>query len=153
MTTPRLVAALLLLLALLGGIVVGVAVDRTLLLRGPFGGPGWRMAGGRHSPAFRERMARELDLSPEQRVRVDSVIDRSHRDLCAVQDEIRPRLDSVLARTRRELDAVLTPEQRVKAEKLKDRVHKFKERRGMPGRRGLLGPDCSLPTMRGGPAE
>jgi Spy/CpxP family protein refolding chaperone len=142
MTRPRLVAALLLVLALLVGVVVGIALDRTVLLRGPFGGKGWRMAFTGPSPAFRERMLRELGLTPEQRVRVDSVIDRSHREFCAVHDDIRPRLDSVVARTRRGIDSVLTPEQRVKAEKLKARVLKFKHKRGMPGRPGFLGPDC-----------
>jgi hypothetical protein len=70
------------------------------------------------------------------------VIERSHREFCAVQSDIRPRLDSVLARTRRGLDSVLTPEQRVKAEKFKTRVEKFKHRRGMAGRPGLMGSDC-----------
>jgi hypothetical protein len=148
MTRPRILAALLLLLALLGGIVLGVALDRTLLLRGPFAGRGWRMAIAGPSPAFRERIVRELGLSPEQRVRVDSVIDRSHREFCAVQADIRPRLDSVLARTRRELAAVLTPEQLAKADKFKTRIEKFRHRGGILGRPGGRGPDCSMPMMR-----
>lgn len=153
MTRPRLVAALLLVLALLVGVVVGIALDRTVLLRGPFGGRGWRMAFAGPSPAFRERMVRELGLSPEQRVRVDSVIDRSHREFCAVHEGVRPRLDSIVARTRLGLDSVLTPEQRVKAEKLKARVLKFKHRRNMLGRPGFPGPDCAGPTPGRAPGE
>jgi hypothetical protein len=153
MTHSRIVAALLLLVASLGGIMVGVALDRMVLLRSPFEAPGWGLAISGPLPPFRERIAHELDLSPEQRVRVDSVLERSHREFCAIQADIRPRVESVLVRTRRELEAVLTPEQRAQADKLKTRIHKFKEGRGMPGRLGGLREGCLPMIIGGGPFE
>jgi hypothetical protein len=81
-------------------------------------------------------------------VRVDSVLERSHREFCAIQADILPRVDSVLARTRRELEAVLTPEQRAEADELKTRIHKFQVKGGMPGPLGGLREGC-LPMMIG----
>jgi hypothetical protein len=117
-------AALLLLLAALAGVMVGVALDRRVLLPHAFGGPGGHHERlGRPPAAFLDRIARELELSPDQRVRVDSILERSHREICAVKGEVQPRLDSLFTRMRREMDLVLTPEQRNKAEKFRKKHH------------------------------
>jgi Spy/CpxP family protein refolding chaperone len=122
----RLAALVLLLVALAAG-VAGVALDRLVLLPMRFGGP---PAGGppwRHGPergrvpreqALRDRFARELGLSAEQRLRIDSLMDRQLRAVREARSQIQPRLDSVVSQTRREIDAILTPEQRAKAAEL-----------------------------------
>jgi hypothetical protein len=119
-----LLAALLLLLAALAGVMVGVALDRRVLLPHAFGRPDRHQGRfGRPPAAFLDRIARELELSPDQRLRVDSILDRSHREICAVKGVVQPRLDSLFTRMRREMDLVLTPEQRNKAEKFRKRHH------------------------------
>lgn len=66
--------------------------------------------------SFRENFARKLDLTPSQRVAVDSILDKRHRDWQAVMDPFEPQLDSARARldsARARYDstraAVLTP--------------------------------------------
>jgi len=131
----RMLALLVLLLVALAGGLAGIALDRTVLLprhmgpRGAMAGPmGRPMRDGRpgHPRAqrpdrermFRERMARQLRLSEPQRARIDSVLDRQLREVRAVREEARPKLEEIRARTRREMDAILTPEQRAKADSM-----------------------------------
>ena len=86
------------------------------------GGPAERH--GRRGPRgedFRERFAREIGLTADQRARVDSIMGREMRGVREVGPTVQPRLDSIVARTRKELDAVLTPEQRKKAEEMQKR--------------------------------
>jgi Spy/CpxP family protein refolding chaperone len=119
----RVVAALVLLLVALAGGLAGVAADRLLLLPHMFGGPDFRRH-DRHGPPppnheFRDRFARDLGLTDDQQVRIDSIMDRQMREVRGVRRQVQPRLDSIITRTRHELDAVLTPEQRQKAEVLR----------------------------------
>ena len=117
-----LLAVLVLLLALLVGGVVGVAMDRRLLLPHAFE---HRRGRGMHPPRdreFRDRFARELGLSSEQQLRIDSIMDRRGRELRAIRAGVQPQVDSVITRTRRQLDSVLTPDQRKKAEDIRRRM-------------------------------
>jgi Spy/CpxP family protein refolding chaperone len=123
LTTGLLLAALVIVLAAVSGGLAGVAVDRLVLLPHMFRGPGHPRDG--HGPPrdhdFREKFAREIGLTAEQQVRVDSIMDREIKGIRAVRSEVQPRLDSIIARTRRELDSVLTPDQRKKAEEMRKR--------------------------------
>ena len=119
----RAIALLVLLLVAIAGGLAGVAVDRLCLMprmawhgpRGP-GGPG-----GPRDREFRERFAREVGLTPGQRTRIDSIMDREGQQMRALRSRIQPGLDSIITRTRRQLDSVLTPEQRKKAEAIRKR--------------------------------
>lgn len=135
-----LIAALMLLLTALLGAVVGVSLDRRFFQPGHQGALGPRF--GRPPGAFRDRMARELELSPTQRESVDSIMDRSLREICTVQDEVQPRLDSLSNRMRREVEQVLTPDQIKK-------VEAFKKRHPHPTVHGLAA-RCSPEARRGG---
>jgi Spy/CpxP family protein refolding chaperone len=118
-----LVAALVMIVAVLAGIIVGVAADRTLLSQ-PHRGFGHDPRGPHGPPRdreFRERFAREVGLTPEQQTRVDSLMDRQGRELRMVRRQVQPQLDSIITQTRRALDSVLTPEQRKKAEAIRRR--------------------------------
>ena len=140
MSTPipgRVVAVLVLILVAVAGGLVGVLVDRTLLLprHFPGGPPPVRPGFGRGDQGFRERehrfrdhMARELGLNDAQRHRIDSLLDRQVRELHAIREQARPRLDSIITGTRRQIDSILTPAQREKAGVLAPRG-------GPPGRR------------------
>ena len=114
-----LVAAGVVAVTLLLGIVCGIALDRWALRppertaqRGMPRGP----AAPRFDPAntrmqFSRRLARELELTAEQSRRVDSLLARQQVEARAIMSEARPRLEEVTARTQSELRAILTPEQ------------------------------------------
>jgi len=70
---------------------------------------------------MRERLARELELTPEQRVRVDSIMAEQMSDFRRLREAMQPRFDSVLARAQARLDSVLTPVQRQKLGALRSR--------------------------------
>ena len=119
----RVIAGLVLLLVALAGGLAGVAVDRLVLLPHMFGGRDFGPR-GRHGPPppnheFRDRFAHDLGLTDDQQVRIDSIMDRQMREVRAIRREVQPRVDSIISGARRELDAVLTPEQRQKAEILR----------------------------------
>ena len=75
-------------------------------------GPGRPGRPGRPGP---ERVLSQLDLSEEQRTRIEGILDAA-----------RPRYAAVRESTRVEIDRVLTPEQRTKMKELEERY---------PGRR------------------
>ncbi|HEY7634801.1 MAG TPA: hypothetical protein VH763_04615 [Gemmatimonadales bacterium] len=135
----RILAALILFLVALAGGLTAVALDR-LVLRPPPGphfhdfgrGPGGRAP--ERERAARDRFAKELGLTSDQRVRIDSLMDRQLKEIRSVREQVQPRLDSIVAQTRREIDTILTPEQRTKAKELAQR--RFGDRRDW----GPMGP-------------
>jgi Spy/CpxP family protein refolding chaperone len=70
---------------------------------------------------MRERFARELDLTPEQARRVDSIMAQQMMEFRRIRSEMQPRFDSLLAHAQARLDSVLTPAQREKLESLRAR--------------------------------
>jgi len=82
---------------------------------------GHRGPGGADGDGMRERFAHELDLTPEQQRRVDSIMARQMADFRRIRAEMQPRFDSLLARAQAGLDSVLTPVQREKLKTLRDR--------------------------------
>ena len=112
-------AAGVVIVTLLLGIVCGIALDRWALSpaertaqrgipRGP-GAPRFDPANDRMQ--FSRRLARELELTADQRRLVDSLLARQQVEARAIMSETRPRLEEVTARTQSELRAILTPEQ------------------------------------------
>ena len=121
------------------GALAGVALDRLVLLPrgcvrlggGPtHGGPGLlheqspeRQEATRQR--FGARLARELELTPAQKIRVDSLLGRQMAELRNVRREVGPRLRQLMSSFRDSLDAVLTPAQR-------DKFREMRKRRGLP---------------------
>lgn len=127
----RTMAVALLVVVGLAGMGVGFAADRLALRNehnfgrrppppsfGSFRGPGGRDA---HRDGTRERLARELDLTPEQEVRVDSIMARQMASFRRLREAMRPRFDSLLADAQAQLESVLTPPQREKLKTLRTR--------------------------------
>ncbi len=120
---PRLLAVLALLLAAVGGVAAGVALDQSMSQSRHLGflarGTAFRPPPNRHPRSeLLDRLDASLDLTGEQRVRVDSVLARREAEMRALRDQVRPRFDSIAGRTRTDLLQILTPEQRARFEEL-----------------------------------
>jgi len=104
------------LLALIGALVVGGAmgftVDR-LVARDA-------CTNGASRQSLQDYLADRLALTAAQRASVDSILDKRHRDMSAVVDPIRPRLDSIRLGARAEIFKVLDPPQRARFQQIID---------------------------------
>src|SRR5882672_7092092 len=58
------------------------------------------------------RMARQLKLDAEQRVKVDKILEDTQKDLRALREEFGPRFQVIMSNAQSEISYVLTPEQR-----------------------------------------
>ena len=65
-----------------------------------------------------QELARELNLTAEQRPKVHEVFLRGHDDLQSLRKDFQPRLVMVLVRREREIRAVLDPAQRERFERM-----------------------------------
>ncbi|MGH7726412.1 MAG: hypothetical protein ACREOU_13375 [Candidatus Eiseniibacteriota bacterium] len=131
----RWLAVSLLAVALLVGVLGGIAAERFLLTpdresagreAGRRGAPGRGAEGGpaRMRRAFNERMSHELGLTPAQRASVDSLLAAQQARSRAIMARVSPELDSIAAETRSGLREILTPAQWDRMNDLR------KERRG-----------------------
>lgn len=135
----RIVAALVVALALVSGVLLGIASDRLLLLPGGHrhgmmpGSPtrfllgppdGGRKSDKPFEPSAEwvtDRLAEDLSLTPAQRVRVDSIVTRGMAERREIMAPVKDRLGQLVDSTRTAIEAVLTPEQRATLEKLRQR--------------------------------
>jgi hypothetical protein len=62
--------------------------------------------------SYRDRLANELGLTARQRIELDSVLDKRHRDMTAAWEPVRPKLDSIRENARDEIRGMLTDDQR-----------------------------------------
>jgi Spy/CpxP family protein refolding chaperone len=123
---------------LAGGVLIGRRlpserpIDR--LLRGPrdFGPPlpGEGRRGGPIRGLLVERLSRELDLTSEQRAKIDAALASARTRLDALQKDVRERFDGERRAVRDEIRAVLTPSQQQTFDRLE------LDGRGRSGRRG-----------------
>ena len=132
---PRTLATLVVVVALLTGIVVGMAADRQIVMHtrgGPFGGHFGQGGRGQRSTwggdgargptdRMRQRFSTELGLSPAQMTQVDSIMGRSMAQRHAIEDSIRPRMHAILDSARAQIEIILTPDQRQKFEAWRSR--------------------------------
>lgn len=138
---PRATAAFLLLLAFLVGGLGGALVDRFLIRppvasAAPEPGSSARAAradshhGGHGSPTDsakhergRERyvaqLTRELELTPEQHDRIDTITRQGSVRMRQLVSEVRPRFHAEIERSRAAIDSVLTPQQRERLRQLR----------------------------------
>jgi Spy/CpxP family protein refolding chaperone len=128
MRNPRVVAAIVVVLALITGLVLGVFAAPRLMGRGENGhrpyGFGGRGSWGRGAPTdrMRQRFASELGLSTAQVAQVDSILTRSMAERRALDDSVRPRMRALVDSTRARIERILTPEQRQKFDSLHARA-------------------------------
>jgi Spy/CpxP family protein refolding chaperone len=68
-----------------------------------------------------DRLARDLNLTPEQRGRVDSIVTRRMAQRRMLMAPVRDRMRQLFDSTRTDVDAVLTPVQRAKLDSMRTR--------------------------------
>ena len=105
--------------------------------------------GGRGPGAYRQRMAEELDLNPQQQASIDSLMEQKHRQIVALYKPVQPQLDSIAVEARvvsdsthAQIKRLLNPDQQVKLDKMRasarkdlgERRGRDSARRGGPGR-------------------
>lgn len=123
-------AVMFLLGAFVAGGALGFTADRVIDVK-----HGRDMRGPR---AYRQRMAEELKLTPEQQASVDSLIEQKHRQIVALYKPVKPQLDSiaVLAHvvsdsTHAQIKRLLNPDQQVKLDRMRAGARRdLAERRG-----------------------
>jgi Spy/CpxP family protein refolding chaperone len=126
-------ALLFLLAAFLAGGALGFTLDRVMSHRH-----------GRGDRPSRDRMAKELNLTPAQRTQFDSIMNTRRTQMRELFKPIRPQLDSLqkIARdmgdsTHEQLKKILTPEQARKLDEMRERGRRrAAEREGERDRTG-----------------
>ena len=121
MTRTKSLALAFYLAAAVTGAAVGVAVDRLVVRTDP---PRYSVK------AMRDRFAKDLSLTVDQRTAVDNILDaRFHAESLLVVP-IRPQLDSVRGEARLMISAVLTPaQQRVYEQMQRDQKARAQEKK------------------------
>jgi Spy/CpxP family protein refolding chaperone len=111
------------------GVLVGVLGTHVFYLR-HLQQPGWLLKTGTRLLAA--ELKRSLDLTPEQQRQVGAILADAQQDAFALRREMMPRVIAILDRTHSRISAVLTPEQR-------ERFERLRERRASRWRRVLTG--------------
>jgi Spy/CpxP family protein refolding chaperone len=65
----------------------------------------------------RDKMYKDLDLTPQQQTAMDSVLDESNRAREVVLKPVKPQLDSIKAATREKFNRIFSPDQRARFQK------------------------------------
>ena len=122
MQKSKSMAVIFLLVAFVAGAALGYAADRMF-------GRGKSGSHGRESMSV--RVARELSLTPTQSKSLDSLMERRREQIREVYRPIRPQLDSldkvgreISDSTHAQVRRILTPEQQVKWDAMRDRARK-----------------------------
>jgi Spy/CpxP family protein refolding chaperone len=121
MERPKQQALAFLLGAVLVGGVLGFSADRVL------------RTDDNSVLASREAIYDDLDMQPGQRAKMDSLFDARNCKYDAIFTPIQPALDTLRLETRAKMDAILTPEQRVRLDvrRRDDDARKDAERKRM----------------------
>jgi Spy/CpxP family protein refolding chaperone len=72
------------------------------------------------------RLSHDLDLTPEQRSQIETIVDSAHKRFHALDEQVEPQYDAIRQDTRSQIRVVLTPEQKAKFE---DEVRRLDEQR------------------------
>lgn len=136
----RLMGLLVLVATFLAGALAGAAATRVAgareapdvapadSVRGHESKRGERGREGRGGRSERDLLER-LDLTPEQKVQVDSILERGRAEMDAFWEVNRPRLRAIVESTREDIRQVLTPEQRVIEEQVRSEREAHHKRR------------------------
>jgi Spy/CpxP family protein refolding chaperone len=96
----------------IGGLLVVQAQDQ-----GDCTGSGWHGHGRHGSPL--ERMSEALNLTPEQKAKVQPIIDQARPQIVAIHQDAMQKTRAVMDSTMTQIRPLLTPEQQKKADELR----------------------------------
>jgi Spy/CpxP family protein refolding chaperone len=116
----RTAAVVVVIVAFLAGILIGVAGDHLYLIHNGRLSP--RHAARFSADRMTERLAGELELTPQQKTQVQQIIERHRAKIDAIMSNVRPQVRGELDATNAEIDTILTPAQRTKFATLRMRV-------------------------------
>ncbi|MDP9361879.1 MAG: hypothetical protein M3P29_10545 [Acidobacteriota bacterium] len=119
-SNTRTAAVVVVIVAFLAGILVGVAGDHLYLIHGGRLFP--RHASHFAADRMAERLAGELQLTPQQKTQVQQIIERHRAKIDAAMSSVRPQVRQELDATNTEIESILTAEQRTKFATLRMRV-------------------------------
>ena len=83
---------------------------------------------------MRNRLQRELDLTPEQMAKISPIIDKTATQLEQIRQETGQRVHGIISEAHRQMATNLTDEQRAKLKNLETRFRRGHEHRRGPGR-------------------
>ena len=118
------------------------AITGTLVTRKPVSTPDTSVTrpsdSSPHGPRLDRRMRRdflkrfgsELDLTPDQKARIESILSDSQERTRAIWEEVAPQMRVEFQATQEEIREVLTPEQRARFAELMEKRQKDRERGG-----------------------
>ena len=132
-TKARTTALVVVVVAFLAGLLIGVAGDHVYLIHSRQLSPRRGMEG--MARRLLDRLDHELALTPQQRDQVHRIIEAHHKKIETLTGAVRPQIRQELDQANREIEAVLTPEQRVKFDAVRMRMHGGPHR-NMPGGHG-----------------
>jgi Spy/CpxP family protein refolding chaperone len=112
-TKTTIVAILVVALTFVAGMAVGFFASHMMILHG---GAGAQMF---PTTALVNRLDRRLDLSDAQRAQVEQIIRRRHANIDGIWNSMHPRIHAEIEGANAEITRVLTPQQRVKFDRMK----------------------------------
>jgi Spy/CpxP family protein refolding chaperone len=125
-------AAVVVVVAFIAGILVGVAGDHLYLIHNG------RLSPRRSARFAADRMAdnlsRSLDLTPQQKTQVQQIIERHRTKIDATMSTVRPQVRKELDATNAEIDTILTPQQRTKFAAVRMQMEARRRERGQTPR-------------------
>jgi hypothetical protein len=114
-SSAKILAAIALVATFVVGAIVGLVADRALVMHG-FGVP-------HPSTEFLvRRLDRRLHFTSQQRAQVVIIIDRHQQSIAKIWQGVRPSVHAEIESASSEIDRLLTPEQRVKFDKIRPRL-------------------------------
>jgi len=117
-----------------------VALGSWTLANDPTPGDGTDFRGGRGGHrASLERITDQLNLTPDQKTKIQPIIDQARPQIETIRREAMERTRKVMADTFAQIRPMLTPEQQKKLDDAKNDRHGGREGRG--GRKGNQGAD------------
>ena len=119
------------LAAFAAGMIVGVTGDRVYLIRTRQYFPS-RAAGRSMTKHLADRLDRELHFDPQQRTRVESILERRRQSIDTIWSSVRPQVETEINAANAEIDKVLNDEQRAKFKSLQMRIHSRPHRGELP---------------------
>ena len=110
----KLIAAIVVVVAFVAGIVIGVAGDRFWRFHHP----------GRRAPHMMtalilRRLDHELSLTPQQHDAVQKILDAREQRVNALMSGVRPQIRQQIDAANAEIEKLLTPEQRAKFQQMR----------------------------------